>query len=45
MAQVDNEVVTMTAQRYYGDASKYHKIFEANRNQLHDPDKIKSVRS
>ena len=29
------------AKKYYGDASKYHRIFEANRDQLSDPDKIK----
>ncbi len=26
--------------KYYGDANQYHKIFDANRDQLHDPDKI-----
>jgi LysM repeat protein len=29
------------AKQFYGDASKYPKIFEANRDQLSDPDKIK----
>jgi nucleoid-associated protein YgaU len=29
------------AKQLYGDASKYPKIFEANRDQLSDPDKIK----
>jgi nucleoid-associated protein YgaU len=28
------------AQRYYGAASKYHAIFEANQPMLKDPDKI-----
>jgi nucleoid-associated protein YgaU len=28
------------AKQLYGDASKYPKIFEANRDQLSDPDKI-----
>ena len=28
------------AKQYYGDASQYMKIFEANRNLLSDPDKI-----
>ena len=28
------------AKRFYGDASKYNKIFDANRDQLKDPDKI-----
>ena len=29
------------AERYYGDGSLYPKIFEANRDVLKDPDKIK----
>jgi nucleoid-associated protein YgaU len=29
------------AERYYGDGSLYPKIFEANRDLLKDPDKIK----
>jgi nucleoid-associated protein YgaU len=29
------------AKHFYGDASKYMKIFEANKDQLSDPDKIK----
>jgi LysM repeat protein len=29
------------AQRVYGRPSEYHKIFEANRDQLSDPDRIK----
>jgi len=28
------------AQRYYGDASLYDKIFQANRDVLKDPNKI-----
>ena len=28
------------AQRYYGDASKYNRIFEANHDQLTDPNRI-----
>lgn len=28
------------AQRYYGDANAYNKIFEANREVIGDPDKI-----
>ena len=28
------------AKRFYGDAGAYNKIFEANRDQLNDPDKI-----
>jgi len=29
------------AQKYYGKASAYNKIFDANRDQLSDPDKIR----
>ena len=29
------------AERYYGDGSLYPKIFEANRETLKDPDRIK----
>ncbi|HYE75017.1 MAG TPA: LysM peptidoglycan-binding domain-containing protein [Blastocatellia bacterium] len=29
------------AQRFYGNANAYNKIFEANQDQLNDPDKIK----
>jgi len=28
------------AQKYYGDASLYMQIFEANKSQLKDPNKI-----
>ena len=35
------DTLSELAQRYYGDASKYNKIFEANRDQLKDPDKIR----
>jgi nucleoid-associated protein YgaU len=28
------------AKQFYGDASQYHRIFEANRDQLSDPDLI-----
>lgn len=35
------ETLSHLARRYYGDASKHGKIFEANRDQLNDPDKIK----
>lgn len=30
------------SQQFYGSASKYMKIFEANRDQLSDPDKIRA---
>ena len=29
------------ARRFYGDANQYMRIFEANRDQLQDPDRIK----
>jgi nucleoid-associated protein YgaU len=35
------DTLSALAKRYYGDASKYQKIFDANRDQLHDPDKIR----
>jgi nucleoid-associated protein YgaU len=28
------------AKKYYGDASQWRRIFEANRNQIEDPDLI-----
>ena len=30
------------AQKFYGNASDYHKIFEANRDQLSDPDHVRA---
>jgi nucleoid-associated protein YgaU len=38
---VSGDTLSAMAKRYYGDASKYNRIFEANRDQLTDPDKIK----
>ena len=38
---VSGDTLSALAKRYYGDASKYNRIFEANRDQLSDPDKIK----
>lgn len=35
------ETLSQLAQKYYGKASEYNRIFEANRNQLSDPDKIR----
>ena len=35
------ETLSHIAQKYYGKASEYSKIFEANRDQLKDPDKIR----
>jgi len=34
------DTLSKIAKHYYGDASKYPKIFEANRPMLTDPDKI-----
>lgn len=38
---VAGDTLSGLAKKYYGDASKYNRIFEANRDQLNDPDKIK----
>lgn len=35
------DTLSHIAQRFYGKASEYRKIFEANRDQLDDPDEIK----
>lgn len=35
------ETLSHIAQHYYGRASEYKKIFDANRNQISDPDKIR----
>jgi len=34
------DTLSKLAQRYYGDASLYTKIFQANRDILSDPNKI-----
>jgi nucleoid-associated protein YgaU len=34
------DTLSKIAQKYYGDASLYPKIFQANRDQLSDPNKI-----
>ena len=34
------DTLSKIAQQYYGEASKYPQIFEANRPMLKDPDKI-----
>lgn len=34
------DTLSKIAKKYYGDAGKYMKIFEANRDKLKDPDKI-----
>jgi len=35
------ETLSHIAQHYYGKASEYHRIFDANRDKLSDPDKIR----
>jgi nucleoid-associated protein YgaU len=34
------DTLSKIAQKYYGDASLYTKIFQANRDQLSDPNRI-----
>jgi nucleoid-associated protein YgaU len=34
------DTLSKIAQKYYGDASLYPKIFQANRDVLSDPNKI-----
>lgn len=38
---VKGDSLSKIAKKFYGDPSLYTKIFEANRDQLADPDKIK----
>lgn len=38
---VAGDTLSKIAKQFYGDASQYPKIFEANRDQLKDPDLIK----
>ena len=35
------ETLTTIAQHYYGRASEYRKIIDANRDKLSDPEKIR----
>jgi nucleoid-associated protein YgaU len=37
---VSGDTLSKIAKHYYGDAGKYMKIFDANKDQLSDPDKI-----
>jgi nucleoid-associated protein YgaU len=37
---VAGDSLSKIAQKYYGDASLYNQIFEANRDVLKDPNKI-----
>ena len=34
------DTLSQIAQQFYGKSGKWHAIFEANRDQLKDPDKI-----
>jgi nucleoid-associated protein YgaU len=34
------DTLSKISQQFYGDANQYHRIFEANRDKLKDPDKI-----
>jgi LysM repeat protein len=38
---VGGDNLSKIAKKFYGDANQYKKIFEANKDQLADPDKIK----
>lgn len=38
---VKGDTLSKIAKKYYGKASRYPKIFDANRDQLDDADKIK----
>ena len=35
------DTLSKISKQFYGDAARYMKIYEANRDQLKDPDKIK----
>ena len=37
---VSGDSLSLIAKREYGDASQWHKIYEANRDQIKDPDLI-----
>jgi LysM repeat protein len=39
-AVLAGDTLSKIAKQFYGDAAQYQKIFEANRDQLKDPDKI-----
>jgi nucleoid-associated protein YgaU len=38
---VAGDNLSKISKKFYGDANQYQRIFEANRDQLQDPDKIK----
>ena len=37
---VKGDTLSHIAKHFYGKASHWHAIYDANRDQLHDPDKI-----
>jgi nucleoid-associated protein YgaU len=37
---VAGDTLSGIARRFYGDPNQFHRIFEASRNQLHDPNRI-----
>ena len=37
---VAGDSLSKIAKRYYGDANKWHRIYEANRDQIKNPDLI-----
>jgi nucleoid-associated protein YgaU len=39
-AVAPGDTLSKIAKHYYGDANKYMKIFEANKDQLKDPNMI-----
>jgi len=36
------DTLSKISREFYGNANQYMRIFEANRNQLNDPDKIRA---
>ncbi len=41
----DGDTLSAISKKFYGDANKYNRIFEANRDILKDPDHIKPGQS
>ena len=39
---VSGDSLSKISKHFYGDANKYMKIFEANKDKLSDPDKVKA---
>jgi nucleoid-associated protein YgaU len=38
----EGDTLRKIAQRQYGEADKWHAIYEANRSQIQDPDHLKA---